>query len=152
MNVLPKNLHKIDSQVLAKSYIQDWAINKLLLEKSINKLRSRNFFASVVPNVTTGSTSQFKVLNITMPEIRTAGINQLDEQIVIAIDEIGEKFYNGMPVSIEQLNESLVTASEMKADFSVLIMADEGTELKKITEVMDLCRNNQFNQIRLQSR
>ena len=35
-----------------------------LLEKSINKLRSRNFFASVVPNVTTGSTSQFKVLNI----------------------------------------------------------------------------------------
>ena len=95
---------------------------------------------------------QFKVLNITMPEIRTAGINQLDEQIVIAIDEIGEKFYNGIPVSIEQLNESLVTASEMKADFSVLIMADEGTELKKITEVMDLCRNNQFNQIRLQSR
>ena len=34
MNSLPKNIHKIDSQVLAKSYIHDWAINKLLLEKA----------------------------------------------------------------------------------------------------------------------
>ena len=127
------------------------------------KRRLRKPFVNIVPLVdvltvllflfiVTMQCQQFKVLNITMPEIRTAGINQLDEQIVIAIDEIGEKFYNGIPVSIEQLNESLVTASEMKADFSVLIMADEGTELKKITEVMDLCRNNQFNQIRLQSR
>ena len=31
-------------------------------------------------------------------------------------------------------------------------MADEATELKVITEIMDLCRNNQFNKIRLQSR
>ena len=127
------------------------------------KRRLRKPFVNIVPLVdvltvllfffiVTMQFKQFKVLNITMPEIRTAGINQLDEQIVIAIDEIGEKFYNGIPVSIEQLNESLVTASEMKADFSVLITADEGTELKKITEVMDLCRNNQFNQIRLQSR
>lgn len=127
------------------------------------KRRLRKPYVNIVPLVdvltvllfffiVTMQFKQFKVLNITMPEIRTAGFNQLDEQIVIAIDEIGEKFYNGIPVSIEQLNESLVTASEMKADFSVLIMADEGTELKKITEVMDLCRNNQFNQIRLQSR
>lgn len=127
------------------------------------KRRLRKPYVNIVPLVdvltvllfffiVTMQFKQFKVLNITMPEIRTAGINQLDEQIVIAIDEIGKKFYNGIPVSIEQLNESLVTASEMKADFSVLIMADEGTELKKITEVMDLCRNNQFNQIRLQSR
>jgi hypothetical protein len=41
MNVLPKNLHKIDSQVLAKSYIQDWAINKLLLEKAKNNSSSQ---------------------------------------------------------------------------------------------------------------
>lgn len=127
------------------------------------KRRFRKPYVNIVPLVdvltvllfffiVTMQFKQFKVLNITMPEIRTAGINQLDEQIVIAIDEIGEKFYNGIPVSIEQLNESLITASEMNADFSVLIMADEGTELKKITEVMDLCRNNQFNQIRLQSR
>lgn len=41
MNVIPKNIHKIDSQVLAKSYIQDWAINKLLLEKAKNNSSSQ---------------------------------------------------------------------------------------------------------------
>ena len=95
---------------------------------------------------------QFKVLNITMPEIKTAGTNQLDEQIVIAIDDLGELFYNGISVTMEQMRESLITTSKLKSDLSVLIMADEKTELKVITEVMDLCRNNQFNKIRLQSR
>ena len=95
---------------------------------------------------------QYKVFNITMPEIKTAGVNQVDDQIIIAIDESGEIFYNGIAVTTKQLNESLVATNQVKADFSVLIMADEETELKVITEVMDLCRNNQLNQIRLQSR
>lgn len=95
---------------------------------------------------------QYKVLNITMPEIKTAGVNQVDDQIIIAIDESGGIFYNGIAVTTKQLSESLVATNQVKVDFSVLIMADEETELKVITEVMDLCRNNQLNQIRLQSR
>ena len=66
------------------------------------KCRLRKPYVNIVPLVdvltvllfffiVTMQFKQFKVLNITMPEIRTAGINQLDEQIVIAIDEIGEK-------------------------------------------------------------
>ena len=127
------------------------------------KRRLRKPYVNIVPLVdvltvllfffiVTMQFKQFKVLNITMPEIKTAGVNQLNEQIVIAIDQNGGIFYNGILVSIEQLSEFLKTANEMKADYSVLIMADEGTELKKITELMDLCRNNQFDQIRLQSR
>ena len=87
-----------------------------------------------------------------MPEIKSAGINQIDEQILIAIDASGELFYNGIPVSNQQLSEALIATSKMKAALSILIMADEATELKVITEVMDLCRNNQFKKIRLQSR
>ena len=34
--LLPQNISKIDSQLLVKSYIQDWAIKKLLLEKAQN--------------------------------------------------------------------------------------------------------------------
>ena len=34
--LLPQNINKIDSQLLVKSYIQDWAIKKLLLEKAQN--------------------------------------------------------------------------------------------------------------------
>lgn len=41
INILPKNIHKIDSHVVAKSYIHDWAINKLLLEKAKNNSSSQ---------------------------------------------------------------------------------------------------------------
>ena len=34
--ILPKNVNRTDSLVLVKSYIQDWAINKLLLKKAAN--------------------------------------------------------------------------------------------------------------------
>ena len=127
------------------------------------KRRHRKPYVNIIPLVdvltvllfffiVTMQFKQFKVLNITMPEIKTAGTNQLDEQIVIAIDDLGELFYNGISVTMEQMRESLITTSKLKSDLSVLIMADEKTELKVITEVMDLCRNNQFNKIRLQSR
>ena len=41
INILPKNIHKIDSHVMVKSYIHDWAINKLLLEKAKNNSSSQ---------------------------------------------------------------------------------------------------------------
>ena len=127
------------------------------------KRRQRKIYVNIVPLVdvltvllfffiVTMQFKQFKVLNITMPEIKTAGINQIDEQILIAIDESGGLFYNGVSVSKKQLNEALIATSKINADLSILIMADEATELKVITEVMDLCRTNQFNKIRLQSR
>ncbi len=36
VNILPKNINKLDSVILVKSYIQDWAIKRLLLEKAKN--------------------------------------------------------------------------------------------------------------------
>ncbi len=127
------------------------------------KRRQRKLYVNIVPLVdvltvllfffiVTMQFKEIKVLNITMPEIKTAGINQIDEQILIAIDASGGLFYNGISVSNQQLSEALIAISKMKDDLNILIMADEATELKVITEVMDLCRNNQFNKIRLQSR
>ena len=127
------------------------------------KRRQRKLYVNIVPLVdvltvllfffiVTMQFKEIKVLNITMPEIKTAGINQIDEQILIAIDASGGLFYNGISVSNQQLSEALIATSKIKDDLSILIMADEATELKVITEVMDLCRNNQFNKIRLQSR
>ena len=127
------------------------------------KRRQRKLYVNILPLVdvltvllfffiVTMQFKEIKVLNITMPEIKTAGINQIDEQILIAIDASGGLFYNGISVSNQQLSEALIATSKIKDDLSILIMADEATELKVITEVMDLCRNNQFNKIRLQSR
>ena len=127
------------------------------------KRRQRKLYVNIVPLVdvltvllfffiVTMQFKEIKVLNITMPEIKTAGINQIDEQILIAIDASGGLFYNGISVSNQQLSEALIATSKKKGDLSILIMADEATELKVIAEIMDLCRNNQFNKIRLQSR
>ena len=127
------------------------------------KRRQRKLYVNIVPLVdvltvllfffiVTMQFKEIKVLNITMPEIKTAGINQIDEQILIAIDASGGLFYNGISVSNQQLSDALVAISKIKADLSILIMADESTELKLITQVMDMCRNNQFSKIRLQSR
>ena len=127
------------------------------------KRRQRKLYVNIVPLVdvltvllfffiVTMQFKEIKVLNITMPEIKTAGINQIDEQILVAIDASGGLFYNGVSVSNQQLTEALIATSKLKVDPSILIMADEATELKVITQVMDLCRKNQIKKIRLQSR
>jgi len=43
-------------------------------------------------------------------------------------------------------------AGELTPDLPILLIADEEVPLKFVTEVMDVCRSNQLNKIRLQSR
>lgn len=100
-------------------------------------------------------TMQFKqvsVLNITAPKIETAGKNEVKEPILIAISPEGNFFYNNAPVDKVQLTEAVKIAGEMTPDIPVLLVADEEVPLRFVTEVMDLCRSNQLNKIRLQSR
>lgn len=100
-------------------------------------------------------TMQFKqasALNITVPEIESAGRNEIQEQIVIAISPQGELYLNERALEAEQLNIALQLAGTQTPDIPILLVADEAVALKHVTQVMDLCRNNQLNQIRLQSR
>ena len=94
----------------------------------------------------------FKVLNMTLPEIKTAGQNRMDESPLIALDAEGKIYFNGARVSVDQLSEALDQAKDLPVEPTVLIMADERIELKQIIEVMDICRSRQFEEIRLQSR
>ncbi len=94
----------------------------------------------------------FKVLNMTLPEIKTAGQNRMDESLLIALDAEGKIYFNGARVSVDQLSEALDQAKDLPVESTVLIMADERIELKQIIEVMDICRSRQFEEIRLQSR
>lgn len=100
-------------------------------------------------------TMQFKnvtALNITVPKIETAGKNEIQEQIVIALSPEGEIFLNDRPVETPQLESAMELAGEMTPDLPVLLIADEDVPLKYVTEVMDVCRSHQMNKIRLQSR
>ncbi|MEM7792380.1 MAG: biopolymer transporter ExbD [Verrucomicrobiota bacterium] len=100
-------------------------------------------------------TMQFKqvsALNITAPEIETAGKNEINENIVIALSSEGEIFYNNNPVTEEELAAAVKLAGDLTPDIPVLLIADEDVPLKHVTMVMDTCRSNQLNKIRLQSR
>ncbi|MEO0510777.1 MAG: biopolymer transporter ExbD [Verrucomicrobiota bacterium] len=100
-------------------------------------------------------TMQFKqvsALNITVPEIETAGENEIDEQIVIAVSPEGELYLNDQPLARKQLEAAMELAGELTPDMPILLIADEDVPLKNVTEVMDICRANQLNKIRLQSR
>lgn len=100
-------------------------------------------------------TMQFKqvsALNITAPEIKTAGKNEIKEQIVIALSPKGEIFLNDRPVELPQLATAMELAGIATPDLPILLIADEDVPLKHVTEVMDVCRANKLNKIRLQSR
>ena len=100
-------------------------------------------------------TMQFKqvsALNITAPRIETAGQNEIREQIVIAVSPEGEFFLNDQPVDDAKLEAAMQIAGGTTPDMPVLLIADEEAPLKHVTRVMDICRSNQLNRIRLQSR
>ncbi|MDA9317376.1 biopolymer transporter ExbD [bacterium] len=100
-------------------------------------------------------TMQFKqvsTLNITVPKIETAGENEIQEQIVIALSPEGESFLNDRPVEKAQLEAAMKLAGDLTPEMTVLLIADEDVSLKHVTEVMDICRSHQMNKIRLQSR
>jgi biopolymer transport protein ExbD len=100
-------------------------------------------------------TMQFKqvsTLNITVPKIETAGKNEIKEQIVVALSPEGEIYLNDRLLEIEPFKAAMKLAGELTPDMPILLIADEEVPLKYVTEVMDVCRANKLNKIRLQSR
>ena len=100
-------------------------------------------------------TMQFKqnsTLNLVLPEIETAGSNQISENLLLAISAEGELYLNNQLLAFEALEQAIQLAGQLSPEVPVLIMADEAAALKHVTRVMDLCRQHQLNQIRLQSR
>ena len=105
------------------------------------------FFAFVTMQFRTAAT-----LNLTLPKVETAGKNELAQTVTIGIDNKGELSFNGTPATDSQLEEALQAQGRLDKTLPVLIRADETTELKKLTFVMDACRKAGLNKFRLQSR
>jgi biopolymer transport protein ExbD len=100
-------------------------------------------------------TMQFRnvdVLNITPPKIETAGANRMTDEILIAISPEGDYFLNNQPVPGDVLKEALRIAGEANPEQPVLMVSDEETPLKYVTQVMDWSRSSGLNRIRLKSR
>lgn len=100
-------------------------------------------------------TMQFKssaTLNITLPKVETAGKNEFKGTVTIGIDKDSVVSFNGKVVTDAQLMELLQQVKQVDRDIPVLIKADETTQLKKLTFVMDACRKTGLNKFSLQSR
>ena len=95
---------------------------------------------------------QVRTLNLVLPEIQTAGSNLLSDKIVLSVDAEGAVLYNNTPVTELQFTVSLKSAAEIGQNRQVLLLADEETPLRKVTWIMDQCRSNGFEKIRIQSR
>lgn len=91
-------------------------------------------------------------LNLVLPKIETAGKNTRTEQIEIGISPEGIFYYNGKEISQSALERALEFAATMDSAKPVLILADEDSYLKHVTFVMDACRKNGLDTLRLQSR
>ena len=100
-------------------------------------------------------TMQFRnisTLNLTLPKIETAGQNRFDRNIIIEIAKDGNFLVNGQRMEMAQLDPALRALKPLSEDITVLIRADEESLLKFLTNIMDTCRKNGLNKIRLQSR
>ncbi len=91
-------------------------------------------------------------LQLNLPEIETAGESERTEQVEIAISEEGQFYFNGERVTAETLARRLALVGQTNPRMPVLIMADEASFLRYTTMVMDLCRKQGLDTLRLQSR
>ena len=116
----------------------------------------------------TFATMQFReekggTLNLTLPKVETAGKNVFQSQVVIAVDKDdqvrvtimgnnGELVLDKREASVGEIENVAAELAKVDKDITVLIRSDEDVPLKSVTKIMDLCRKNGLNKIRLQTR
>ncbi len=105
------------------------------------------FFAFVTMQFRSAAT-----LNVTLPKVETAGKTELKDSITITINKEGELGFNGRPTTMDDLRRLVPQVGNVSKEITVMIRADENAPLRYVTEIMDLCRKEGLNKIRLMSR
>ena len=96
--------------------------------------------------------TDLRAINVKLPKIESAGSNLIRNELVISIKDDGMIFVNGSESTTISLGKILQTSAKLPVKPMVLVVADENVPLKHVTEVVDLCRLNNFEDFRLQSR
>ena len=98
-------------------------------------------------------TMQFKsiaAMNLTLPKAESAGKNELKHSITISVTKDGALFVNDKSISQEELSGALKQIAANNKDITILIRADEKSQLKYAIEVMDLCNKYGLSKVRMQ--
>ena len=93
-------------------------------------------------------------MDITMPQMDTAGAGELEDGLLIRLSAEGEIFLGreGASVDRDELVSFLSRLEGTGRYVSVRLMADEDAPLRDVAFVMDECRRVGLDRIRLQSR
>lgn len=120
---------------------------ELMLVPLIDVLTMLIFFSFVTMQFKSAST-----LNITLPKVESAGKGEFKGNVVIAIDKSGTIAVNGKVVPDDDLLPLLAHIHDTARSAPVLIDGDEGSELKRLTFVIDACNKTGLDNFSLQSR
>lgn len=93
-----------------------------------------------------------RTINITVPQMQTAGSNQFSGKVEIGVDKAGTFTLNGRPANETELESLLREIQKVNRDTPVLIRADEATQFKEVTVVWNLCRKVGLNKVVMQAR
>lgn len=98
-------------------------------------------------------TMQFKsiaAMNLTLPKAESAGKNELKDSLTITVTKEGALFINNQAVKPDELGAALKQVASVRKDITVLIRADEKSQLKYAIEVMDVCNKYGLSKVRMQ--
>lgn len=111
-------------------------------------------------------TMQFRemaTLNLTLPKMETAGKNEFENRVVFEIskdemvritilDKDGKVVLKKADIKEDEIDDIAANLRNIDKDITILIRSDQDTPLKMVTKVMDVCRKNGLNKIRLQTK
>jgi biopolymer transport protein ExbD len=92
------------------------------------------------------------LLNLTLPEIETAGKSEPETILRLAVDVEGQFFINGEAATDAEVIAFVERTGLEEPGIPVVIMADENSLLGKVTFLMDTCRKAGLEKVRLQAR
>ena len=87
-------------------------------------------------------TMQFRsvaAMNLTLPKAESAGKNEMKDSVTITITKDGTLFINNQAVKSEEMGAALQKIAAVRKDITVLIRADETSQLKYAVDVVDVC-------------
>ena len=105
------------------------------------------FFAFVTMQFKSAST-----MNLTLPKAESAGKNDIKDPLIITITKDGAYFVNTQTVREAELEGIITKVASATKDATILIRADEKTQLQNAITAMDICRKHGLTKIRLQTK
>lgn len=96
---------------------------------------------------------QMMALSITPPKVETAGKTTAQHILTLAVTKEGKFLFEGRPIEPADITPTLKRRAQGNTDEKeILVLADEDTPIKYLTQAMDDCRQAGYTKIKLQSR